>query len=216
MLSLDRIARFRAGAPALVDVSLQVAAGECIALAGGPTEATAMVLQIAATLRAPDSGVVLIRGVDARTDLYQARRHVAFASGTARCPEGLTAEEYVRTASAGRQNGADRAAVRERLALVGLDGSARVADLATPERERLALAAVCCSGAAVLLVSGGLWLHDPQWRQPSLDVIRASRDRGSAILMTTTADAALLDVASRVVRLDAGRVVEERMAAAVS
>lgn len=199
---------------ALEGVSLRVAAGERVAVAGPSGAGKSTLLLVLAGLVAPESGRVLVDGVDladldpvewrARLGWVPQRPHLFAASVADNIRLGDPGADDARVAAAARAAGA--AGFVEALP----DGYATVlgeggAGLSAGQRQRVAVARAWLSGGPVVL-----------WDEPTARLdLRSERvlvEAAGRLLAGRTAvlvahRPALLGVADRVVRLDGGRVV---------
>ncbi|SDW90032.1 putative ABC transport system ATP-binding protein [Saccharopolyspora shandongensis] len=146
---------------ALDEVSLQVEPGQVLAVVGPSGSGKSSLLAVAATLLRPDSGRVVVDGVDAvglsaaqRARLRLEKIGIVFQQpnllGSLTAAEQLLAIQHMRGVPVRRQR---RAAV-EALAAVGLDGKQhrRPHQLSGGERQRVNIARALTGRPAVLLV----------------------------------------------------------------
>ncbi|QIZ38238.1 ABC transporter ATP-binding protein [Saccharopolyspora sp. ASAGF58] len=146
---------------ALDEVSLHVGAGELLAVVGPSGSGKSSLLAVAATLLRPDSGSVVVDGVDTgglsaaqRARLRLEKIGIVFQQpnllGSLTAAEQLQATQHMRGRSVRRQ----RRAAAELLATVGLDGKQhrRPHQLSGGERQRVNIARALTGEPAVLLV----------------------------------------------------------------
>ncbi|MEV0087659.1 ABC transporter ATP-binding protein [Saccharopolyspora sp. NPDC050642] len=146
---------------ALDEVSLQVEPGRMLAVVGPSGSGKSSLLAVAATLLRPDSGRVIVDGVDAgglsaarRARLRLEKIGIVFQQpnllGSLTAAEQLLAVQHMRGGSVRRQ----RRAAAEALAAVGLDGKQhrRPHQLSGGERQRVNIARALTGRPAVLLV----------------------------------------------------------------
>ncbi|MFI0462941.1 ABC transporter ATP-binding protein [Saccharopolyspora sp. 5N102] len=146
---------------ALDEVSLQVEPGRMLAVVGPSGSGKSSLLAVAATLLRPDSGRVVVDGVDAgglsaarRARLRLEKIGIVFQQpnllGSLTAAEQLLAVEHMRGGSVRRQ----RRTAAEALAAVGLDGQQhrRPHQLSGGERQRVNIARALTGRPAVLLV----------------------------------------------------------------
>jgi ABC-type multidrug transport system ATPase subunit len=193
------------------DVNLEVAAGECVGVAGINGSGRSTLMRTLATLQRPSSGTLQIDGVDVERHLRDARRRLAFAGSGIAGAEGLTAIDYLRTLTATRQ-GTDRPAsdpVTDTLARAGVQGDALVDTLSDGLRQRLALATALSCSVSVLILDDACSRIDSEGRNTFLRWIRERRDTGTAIVITSNDEAELRMLSHRLLRLENGRLVKE-------
>jgi molybdate transport system ATP-binding protein len=201
-------------------IALEVAAGECLALAGPSGVGKTTVLQAVAGLFTPERGVVTCGDVWLDTE-----RGVNVAPERRRC--GYVFQDYAlfghlsawRNVAYGMEGGDRR---RRSLALLerfGLSAraSARPAQLSGGERQRVAVARALAREPRVLLLDEPLSALDPRTRAAAArELASVLLETGVPALLVTHdfAEAALLG--DRVGVLDEGRVVQLGTAAELS
>lgn len=152
----------------LDDVSLSVGAGEVVALLGPSGSGKSTLLRVIAGIIAPDSGRVLVHGVD-MTGRPTHQRGVGMVFQDNQLFPHMSVIDNVafgpKTAGVGRSERNERAATW--LRRVGLDGfeGRRVTDLSGGEAKRVALARTLAAEPAVVLLDEPLTgldreLHD--------------------------------------------------------
>ncbi len=218
-VSVERVCRTFAmpgGVPVTVlrDLSLQVAAGETLAVTGPSGSGKTTLLQVIGALDRPDSGEVRVNGrelgaLDDRGRAAFRNREVGFVFQAHHLLPQLTAFENVLVpAWAGRVTPELEVRARELLGRVGL--SDRLGhfpgQLSGGERQRVAL-------ARALLLSPGLLLADEP--TGALDhanaralvelLLELNRESGTTLIVVTHAEACAARMARRVALAD-GRV----------
>jgi energy-coupling factor transporter ATP-binding protein EcfA2 len=211
--ALDVWRREETSEPRLViqQLSLDVAAGECVVLAG-PNGAGKTSLLLALVGAAPVRGVIEIGGrrLD-RASLDALRREIGFVFADPR-DQLICASVGEEVAFGPRLRGASAAEVGERaraaLEAVGLGGYEQrsPAALSLGEQRRVALASIFSYDAGVLLVDEPTASLDPVARTTMLRALRARQV--TCVLATHDLDAAL-DLGARVVLLREGRIVAD-------
>ncbi len=169
---------------AVEDVSLQVGYGEIAGLLGPNGAGKTTVVETLLGFRAPTSGSVRLHGLDplrdhhevvVRTGALLQRGGVWFPMTPAQVLD-LTATYYDAPRSAS-----------ELMALLDLERCARTPwrRLSGGEQQRTLLALALLGRPRVLVLDEPTTAVDPEGRQVIRDIIRAERDRGCAILITT-------------------------------
>ncbi|MFL6060435.1 MAG: sulfate/molybdate ABC transporter ATP-binding protein [Marmoricola sp.] len=200
-----------------VDVELDVATGETVALLGANGAGKSTVLAVAAGLLRPDEGHVVLEGrtllatSGRRTDLAPYRRQVALLAQDPLLFPHLSLRENV--AFGPRSSGTPRRAARTRaeawLAKVGLDELAdrKPAAVSGGQAQRAAVARALAADPRLLLLDEPMAALDvavtPALRQTLRQVLA---DRTTVLVTHDPLDALVL--ADRVVVLEGGRVVE--------
>lgn len=231
MITLDNVTlTFPDGASrvtAVDAVTLHGRAGRVIGITGPSGSGKSSILAIAGTLIRPDSGRVLIDGVDAaglsRTEATALRRsRIGIVFQQSNLLPSLTAREQLQVMGelGDRPRRALRRAVRGRmddlLDAVGLADQAdrRPAQLSGGQRQRVAIARALVRDPRVLLVDEPTSALDQERGAAIMDLIgRLSRERDTATLLVTH-DLAHSGALDELVTVVDGRVVAPVAAAA--
>jgi putative ABC transport system ATP-binding protein len=198
-------------------VSLEVAAGEAVAVAGPSGSGKSTLLGLVAGLDAPTSGTIVVAGVEVtrlgEPALARFRREtIGYVFQSYHLIPTLTAVENVMVPLdlAGAPGAAGRAAAL--LAGVGLAerGHHYPAQLSGGEQQRVALARAMALDPPLLLADEPTGNLDSTTGAAIVDVLFGlNRERGTTLLLVTH-DAVLAERADRVVSLRDGRIVGER------
>jgi putative ABC transport system ATP-binding protein len=195
-------------------VSLEVAAGEVIAITGPSGSGKSTLLGLIAGLDTPTAGSIAVDGVEVTTlgesELARFRRRtLGFVFQSYHLIPTLTAAENVAVPLelAGRPDALALAA--ERLAEVGLAarGHHYPAQLSGGEQQRVAIARAVALAPPVLLADEPTGNLDSATGTQIVDLLLAlNRERGSTLLLVTH-DPALATRADRAIALHDGRLV---------
>ncbi|MDJ0340684.1 ABC transporter ATP-binding protein [Streptomyces sp. H10-C2] len=210
---------------ALDDISLEVGAGELLAVAGPSGSGKSSLLAVAATLLRPDAGKVVVAGQDTtrlrdkeRTALR--REHIGIVFQQPNLLAALTAVEQLLAVEhlRGGKVRAARERAEELLDSVGLDAAQRARrphQLSGGERQRVNIARALFGRPAVLLVDEPTSAldHDRGARIVEL-LARVTREHGTATVMVTH-DRGLMDHADRLLEMTDGRLDGAPTAAAL-
>jgi putative ABC transport system ATP-binding protein len=209
------------GAPALDRVSVQVAAGEAVAVMGPSGSGKSTLLNLVAGLDKPSSGTVTVAGQrvdtmgEARTARYR-RTRVGMIFQFFNLVEDLTVTGNVmlpaRLAGVGRR--AARARAEELLAQLGID---RYRDsypgrLSGGERQRVAIARALVNSPAVLLADEPTGAVDTAAGRAIGQLLLELNAAGQTLLIVTHNPELAELYASRVIRLGDGRVISDAAA----
>jgi putative ABC transport system ATP-binding protein len=205
---------FRAGDDetlALRGVSLEVGAGELVALVGPSGSGKSTLLSCLAGLDEPDGGTVLIHGerMSHRPEAVRARlraERIGLVGASGNLFDHLTVGtnvEFARRLSPRRAAGS----VDDLLGAVGLRARAWAypGELSGGEAARAGLAVALAGGPAVVLADEPTGELDSTTEDDVLDLLRATADREVAVVVASHSPA-LAAVADRVVDLRDGRV----------
>ncbi len=198
--------------PVLRDVSVDIASGSLTALLGPSGGGKSTLLRVIAGLEQPDTGQVVISGVDA-TQLSPQRRNVGFVFQHYAAFKHLTVQRNVAFGLEirNRPKAEIKKRVRELLELVHLE---QLADrypnqLSGGQRQRMALARALAVQPEVLLLDEPFGALDAQVRKELRTWLRRLHDEVHVTTVFVTHDQEeALDVADSIVVL-AGGVVEQ-------
>lgn len=212
--SLSRVYGGPGGQVALADVSLELAAGEVVALAGPSGSGKTTLITLLGGLEPPTSGKISLAGEDVTrlSDPKLARRRaglIGFVFQTHNLLPALTAHENVALAvetALGTGRDAD-AVAREVLDAMGLDRhrDRKPGQMSLGEQQRVAVARALAVRPKLLLADEPTASLDWESAKRVLDALTAAGDRGCAVIMATHDDRCL-SRARRTIHLRDGRL----------
>jgi heme exporter protein A len=208
-IRFENIEKRYGGLYALRRVSFEVAAGECVALAGRNGSGKTTLLRIAAQLVRPSSGTVNFS--EGGRKVEQAAARMGFVAHATMVYDELTAEENL-LLFARLQRIAEPAARAEALLRdVGLMERRRslVRTFSRGMRQRVAIARALLNDPTVLLLDEPATGLDPQGVTWFAETLRRLRDSGRTILMSLHGESEISSLATRAIRLDAGSVMAD-------
>ncbi|MEU3447992.1 ABC transporter ATP-binding protein [Streptomyces thermolilacinus] len=209
---------------ALRGVSFEVARGELVALKGRSGSGKTTLLNLVGGLDTPDGGRVAVDGTDladlGEEGLLELRRdRVGFVFQSFALIPILTAAENVGVPM--RMRRADPAEREERvrllLSMVGLADHAeqRPTEMSGGQQQRVAIARALANRPALLLADEPTGQLDAETGRAMMELLRAVVRGEGVTALVATHDAALLDLADRVLELHDG-VITEPAASAVA
>lgn len=208
MIQVEGLTKLYATSAALRSVTLDMAAGETLAVLGHNGSGKTTLLRILATLTRPTAGRGRIAGHDLVRERDRVRRLVAVVGHATHLYDDLTAGENLAFAEAlaGRASGGER--VARALAEVGLDGHAgtRVRSLSSGMRRRVALARAILREPRVLLLDEPFAGLDHDGAKRLEEHLHAFRAGGGTAVVVTHSLGRALAVADRVAILAGGRL----------
>ena len=213
-IRFENIDKRYGGLYALRQVSLEISAGECVALAGRNGSGKTTLLRIAARLVRPSAGSLTLPSTHQSGE--PGRLQSGFVAHATMVYDELTAEENL-TLFARLQGTTDvQTRVDTLLRDVGLSDrrSSLVRTFSRGMRQRVAIARALLQEPSVLLLdepATGLDPHGAAWLAGTL---RRLCDAGCTILMSVHGESEISSLATRGIRLDAGRVVADTKAGA--
>jgi putative ABC transport system ATP-binding protein len=198
---------------ALDDVSLEVAAGELVALTGPSGCGKSTLLNLIGALDRPDAGEIVVAGEDV-TRLENPSRYraetVGFVFQFHNLITTLTALENVQMPMlGGRRRAARERRARELLDEVGLGkrSGSYPPTLSGGERQRVAIARALANDPRLLLADEPTGALDSETGAQILELLRGVREeRGTTILLVTNDDAVAAQ-AERVLRMRDGTLL---------
>src|SRR6266446_284349 len=213
-IRLENIEKRYGGLYALRRVSVEIAAGDCVALAGRNGSGKTTLLRIAARLVRPSSGSVsFLDGSGARVATASPAGFVAHSTMVY---DELTAEENLLLFARLQGIAGPAARAKALLAEVSLleRRSSLVRTFSRGMRQRVAIARALLNEPAVVLLdepTTGLDTEGTSWFAKTL---RHLRDSGRTILMSLHGESEVSTLATRAIRLDAGAVVADTLTGA--
>ncbi|WP_282703280.1 ABC transporter ATP-binding protein [Streptomyces sp. CC219B] len=193
------------GFEAVRGISFSVGRGEVFALLGTNGAGKTSTVELLEGLAQPAGGRVRVLGHDPYTERAVVRPRTGVMLQEGGFPSELTVTETARM-WAGCVSGARP--VGETLELVGLGGKSgvRVKQLSGGERRRLDLALALLGGPEVLFLDEPTTGLDAEGRRDTWELVRALRDQGTTVLLTTHYLEEAEDLADRLAILHEGRI----------
>ena len=193
------------GFEAVRGISFHVDRGEFFALLGTNGAGKTSTVELLEGLARPDGGRIRVLGHDPHADRAAVRPRTGVMLQEGGFPSELTVAETARM-WAGCVSGARP--VGEVLSLVGLAGRAgvRVKQLSGGERRRLDLALALLGDPEVLFLDEPTTGLDAEGRRDTWDLVRALRDSGTTVLLTTHYLEEAENLADRLAILHEGRI----------
>jgi len=206
-------------ATALDGISLEIADGEFVVLAGANGSGKTTLVRQFNGLETPDEGDVLVDGTPVEDDLVAARRRVGMVFQNPR--DQFVAATIGEDVAFGPRNlGLTEdeidSRVADALAAVGMDGrrEERIDRLSGGEQERVAIAGALAMAPDHLVLDEPFTGLDEPARESVLERLDALRSEGVGIVVVTHDLRDVLALADRVVALAGGRVAADIQPAA--
>jgi ABC-2 type transport system ATP-binding protein len=189
-------------------VDLEVLPGELFALLGTNGAGKTTTMDLLLGQRRPDTGTIRLLGRDPCRDRRRLAAEVGVLPQDGGCAPDLTAAETVRLWLRLHRRPDLRRTAAGLLAEVDLEHRAdlRVGRLSGGEQRRLDLAVALCGAPRLLLLDEPTTGLDPESRARTWALLRALRERGTTILLTTHYLEEAEALADRIAIMDAGRV----------
>ncbi|MFI1935148.1 ABC transporter ATP-binding protein [Streptomyces sp. NPDC020330] len=198
--------RYAGGFEAVSGISFSVARGELFALLGTNGAGKTSTVELLEGLAPPTDGTVRVLGHDPYRERAAVRPRTGVMLQEGGFPSDLTVMETVRMWSA-CTTGARPAG--EALEMVGLSlrADVRVKQLSGGEKRRLDLALALTSRPEVLFLDEPTTGLDAEGRQETWELVRALRDNGTTVLLTTHYLEEAEALADRLAIMHQGRIV---------
>jgi ABC-2 type transport system ATP-binding protein len=193
---------------ALGGVTLSIPAGGITGLLGPNGAGKTTLVEILEGLRMPTRGAVSVLGLDPSREARALRSRLGVQLQSTGMPQDLTAFEVVRLYGSFYRAAQPPAGVLARVGLAPQAG-VRVRNLSGGQRQRLALAIALVHEPELLILDEPTTGLDPAARRAVLDVVRAFRDEGRSVILTTHYLEEAEQLCDRVVILRAGEVVAD-------
>lgn len=209
MIVINDLTKTYRGHPVLRGLDLKVEAGTITLMVGSNGAGKTTTLRILAGIIRPDSGTVMLDGVDLVRDRQEAQKRLSFLpQGVAFHPR-MTCRQVVRFYARLRRCPQSRA--DEMLAFMGLEAEAGklTRALSGGLRQRLGLAVLLLPQSKVLLLDEPGLSLDPEWRERLQKTLRVEALRGRTVLVTTHLLAEWEGIADRSVLCREGRIAGE-------
>ena len=206
-IRLENIDKRYGGLYALRRVSLEIAAGECVAFAGRNGSGKTTLLRVVAQLVKPSAGKLIFAS---------AQKNTGFVAHATMVYDELTAEENLLLFARLLEIPEPACRVESLLRDVGLfeRRDSLVRTFSRGMRQRVAIARALLHEPSVLLLDEPATGLDPQGVSWLAATLRRLRDAGSTILMSLHGESEISVLATRGIRLDAGSVVADTQAGA--
>ena len=192
---------------ALDDLNLQVTAGEVHGFLGPNGAGKSTALRVLLGVLRHDSGTARVLGADPWRDAVQLHRRMAYVPGDVELWPNLTGGEAIDLLGRlrGSVNAARRAELIERF---HLDPRRRGRTYSKGNRQKVAIIAALASDVELLILDEPTSGLDPLMEAVFQDEIRAARDRGVTILLSSHILSQVEALADRISVIRTGTIVE--------
>jgi polar amino acid transport system ATP-binding protein len=227
LVNLEHIVVHLGGKDVVCDVSLEVSAGEVVALIGPSGAGKSTLLRCINWLQAPTAGRVFVDGrrvgvtvkkgrevAQGRRELAEHRRQVGMVFQSFNLFPHLTALENVMLAQVhtlGRSPKAARERAIQELSHVGLSDHVdkRPGQTSGGQQQRIAIARALAMDPKVMLFDEPTSALDPELGAEVLAIMRKLADEGMTMIVVTHEMHFAEDVSDRVVLMADGAIIEE-------
>ena len=190
----------------IVDLSLEVAAGEVFGFLGPNGAGKTTTLRLLLDLLRPTRGGATVLGLDTRRDGRELRRLIGYVPGELALYARLTGEENLRYFAALR-GGVHWTWVRELARRFDTDLSRRVGGLSTGNKRKLALIQAFMHRPPLLILDEPTAGLDPLMQHAFYALLRESRGAGQTVLLSSHLLPEVQEVCGRAAFVRAGRLI---------
>ena len=211
LLALHQVSRRYGGRMALASISLNLAAGECVALVGHNGSGKSTMLRLAAGRDTPTSGSVRLDGVPIDENDPRVRARLAVVGDLSAYYPDLTVREHLALVAVAHGVEEPLHWVDKALADRGLSEHAEALpdSLSSGQLQSLLLACALVRPRDLLILDEPEQRLDPGARQRLADLLKAELADGVAVLLATHHPDLAMAVADRVVLLEDGVVLAQ-------
>jgi len=212
-LSAEALSKSFGDVNAVQDVSLEVHAGEVVGLLGPNGAGKTTILRMIAGILTPDSGKVLIDGIDIAQEPLAAKQKIGFHSGDTQLYQRLNPREAL--TYFGRLYGMTEQRIRERVEqLVGQLEMTSFADrpcstLSSGQKQRANIARAFLHEPELLILDEPTNALDIVSGQFIVEAIRREKAAGRAVLFSTHIMGEAEYLCDRIALLHKGRLVDQ-------
>jgi ABC-2 type transport system ATP-binding protein len=189
----------------IVEVDLQVAAGEVVGLVGANGAGKTTFMRTILDFLRPTSGAVRVFGLDSVKDSVEVRRRAAYLPGELVFPPRLRGQDVLRRYTAARK-AVDPVRVRALTDRLDLDMSRRVQDLSKGNKQKLGLVLAFTPDVDLLVLDEPTSGLDPLLQREFASLVAETSSAGATVLLSSHVMAEVEQIATRVALLREGRV----------
>ena len=196
------------GATKAVDgVTFDVSRGEVFGLLGPNGAGKTTTVEILEGLRAPDSGTVVVLGLDVARHAEELKERIGVSLQTAALYPKLTVEELIDLFGGFYRR---RRATHDLVSLLDLDEkrNTRTRDLSGGQRQRLSVALALVNDPEIVFLDEPTTGLDPAARRSLWDIVASLRSEGRTVLLTTHYMEEAEVLCDRLAIMDHGRILE--------
>ncbi len=194
---------------ALVDLNLQIPAGQVFGLLGPNGAGKTTFLRTLLGFIFPTGGRAEVMGLDPVKQSVEVRRNVSYLPGDARLPREMRGSSVLRFFAEIQAYG-DLERSLDVARRLELDLKRFVGFMSTGMRQKLALAAVLGSRAPLLILDEPTANLDPTVRSNVLEMVMEARDEKRTVIFSSHVLSEIEDVCDNVAFLKRGRLVHEQ------
>lgn len=187
-------------------ISLEVEDREVFGILGPNGAGKTTTLEMIETLREPDSGEILVGGLDVRRDARQIKELIGVQLQTTVFFDNLTVLETVDLFSSFYSKRVDPGSLLELVSLEDKAGS-MLNELSGGQHKRVSIALALVNDPGIVFLDEPTTGLDPQARRNIWDIVEQLRDRHKTVIITTHYIEEAEYLCDRVAVMDHGRII---------
>jgi ABC-2 type transport system ATP-binding protein len=214
VVEVDGLVKRYGAVEAVRGLSFNITQGEIVGLLGPNGAGKTSALECIIGLRQADGGTISVCGVDARRDTAAMRERIGVQLQATALPEQIRVREALRLFASFYRRSAAVATLIERFSL-GEKLDAPFSSLSAGQKQRLGMALAVINDPEVLFLDEPTAAMDPQARRELHGAIRALKQAGRSVLVTTHHIDEAEELCDRVIIVDHGRAIADGAPAAL-
>jgi ABC-2 type transport system ATP-binding protein len=191
---------------AVDEVGFEVGAGEIFGMVGPNGAGKTTTIECLEGMRSPDAGDVRILGLDPRRDGYELRERIGVQLQQSSLPDDIKAWEALDLFASYYRKPAPWEPLLDELGIAD-KRDARFSKLSGGQKQRLFIALALVNDPEVVFLDELTTGLDPHARRAMWKLVRAIRDRGKTVFLTTHYMEEAEHLCNRVLIIDRGRIV---------
>ena len=192
---------------AVADVSFEVNEGEIFGLIGPNGAGKTTTMECVEGVRRPDRGTISILGLDPFRDVYALQNRIGVQLQQAQLQKRIKVREAVDLWASLYTKTVDGDRLLEQLGLAA-KRNAWFMTLSSGQKQRLFIALALINDPEVVFLDELTTGLDPQARRAIWELVRAIRDRGKTVLMTTHLMEEAERLCDRVAIIERGKIID--------
>ncbi len=206
ILKISHLTKSYNNQPVVNDVSFEVYKGEIFGILGPNGAGKTTLLEMIETIRSIDGGHITINNLDVATQVDAVKRIIGVQPQTAAFQDKQKIKEIIEMFAAAYGEKTDSLKLLGEVSLIDKANS-YAETLSGGQKQRLSIAAALVHNPLLFFLDEPTTGLDPQARRNLWDLVKAVRDKGMTVIMTThyMDEAELL--CDRVAVMDNGRIV---------
>src|ERR1700728_3628938 len=208
VIQVSKVRKTYGATVAVDELSFEVWDGEIFGLIGPNGAGKTTTMECIEGLRTPDRGTISVLGLDPFSDVYKLQERIGDQLQQAQLQKRIKVWEAVDLwASLYRKNAPDGERLLEQLGLID-KRNAWFMTLSGGQKQRLFIALALINNPEVVFLDELTTGLDPQSRRAIWDLVRAIRERGKTVFLTTHLMEEAERLCDRVAIIEHGRIVD--------